>query len=596
MPMRRPNSARLTRVLSVCALCGFLVARITALAQSTPQQAANTATAPASPAQNAAEMSSQESAPTFKVNVKEVVVRVVARDARGHAVGNLTKDDFQIFDKGKPQVITHFAVEQPGAQVVKEEKTSDQPSGTEHAKSPAVAERFIAYVFDDVHIKFPDLVQARQAADRHFATLQPTDRAAIFSTSGQTILDFTDDRTKLHEALLRLQPRPIGSTGTAECPDISYYMADLIVNKNDPIAMQSAIQDDLSCNSPPSGISQQSAISQANAIVSGEARMQLSIGDHESRVSLGVLMDVVRRISFMPGQRSVVLVSPGFITPQLEYEYSDIIDRALHSEVVISALDARGLYVPPTFGDASRPGPSNAYSGALRIQYDNDEAVANSDILAIFADSTGGTFFHNNNDLDEGFKRVAAAPEYFYVLGFSPQNLKLDGSFHSLKVTAKSPPKLSLQARRGYYAPKHLADPIEDAKQDIQDAVFSQEELRDVPLEVHTQFFKASDSEAKLTVLAHMDVRHLRFRKVDGRNGDELTVVSALFDRNGAYIQGNEKILTLRLKDETLAKKLDNGITMKSSFDAKPGSYLVRVVVRDAEGQLSAENGAVEIP
>jgi hypothetical protein len=53
----------------------------------------------------------------------------------------------------------------------------------------------------------------------------------------------------------------------------------------------------------------------------------------------------------------------------------------------------------------------------------------------------------------------------------------------------------------------------------------------------------------------------------------------------------------MRLKDETLEKRVGSGITVRTSFDVKPGSYLVRLVVRDAEGQLmSAENGAVEIP
>jgi hypothetical protein len=52
-----------------------------------------------------------------------------------------------------------------------------------------------------------------------------------------------------------------------------------------------------------------------------------------------------------------------------------------------------------------------------------------------------------------------------------------------------------------------------------------------------------------------------------------------------------------RLKDETLEKRLNSGITIKSTFDVKIGSYVVRLVVRDAEGQLmAAENGSVRIP
>jgi hypothetical protein len=50
------------------------------------------------------------------------------------------------------------------------------------------------------------------------------------------------------------------------------------------------------------------------------------------------------------------------------------------------------------------------------------------------------------------------------------------------------------------------------------------------------------------------------------------------------------------LKDGTRERKLDSGRTLRTSFDVKPGSYLVRLVVRDEEGQLmSAENGTVEI-
>jgi hypothetical protein len=236
-------------------------------------------------------------------------------------------------------------------------------------------------------------------------------------------------------------------------------------------------------------------------------------------------------------------------------------------------------------------------TAGLFEQYALQEASEDSDILGILADATGGTFFHNSNDLDEGFKRVASTPEYFYVLGFSPQNLKLDGSFHSLKVTLKNPEKLSVQARRGYFAPKHAADPAEEAKQEIEDALFSQDEVHDLPVQLHTQFFKSSDVDAKLTVVAHIDVRRLHFRKVDGRNRDDLIVVSALFNRNGSLVQGSEKTVTMRLKDETLESKLGSGITLKASFDVKPGSYLVRLVVRDTEAQLlSAENDAVQIP
>jgi len=558
--------------------------------------------------QNSAELASHDEPATFKVNVKLVVVRVVIRDAQGHAVGNLRQEDFEIFDKGKPQVISQFEVEQPGALSARTRQLSVEnkplePSAdqlTTSDKIPVAPERFVAYLFDDIHLEFGDLAHVREAAEHHFANLRPTDRAAIFTTSGLTVLDFTDDHTKLHDALLHLNPHPI-SRHRNDCPDISYYQADQILNKNDPEALTIAIQEAIGCE--PLAISPGTTgvpLGNPTATVNAVSASVLAAGDHESSISLGLLKQTVQVISRMPGQRSIVLASPGFIVPRMEYETNEIIDRAVRAQVIINTLDARGLFVVMPFGDASHQ-PTNPLGGDHapppgKSLIEIAAANADDDLLSVLADSTGGVFFHNNNDFDEGFRRVAEAPEYSYVLAFAPQNLKLDGSFHTLKVKLKNPQKLTLQARRGYYAPKHFADPNEEAKQEIEDAMYSQEELHNLPVKLHTQFFKASDDNAKLIVLAQVDVRHLHFRKVEGRNDNVLTCVSAVFNRNGNFIQGMQKVVTMHLKDETLERKLAAGITLKTSFDVKPGSYLVRLVVRDAEGQsMSAENGTVEI-
>src|SRR5271168_3919127 len=348
----------------------LFVCSTTVLAQGGSQSnpAASPATSPAPQSenkQNPEELASRDEPATFKVNVKLVVVRAVVRDSQGHAVGNLRQEDFQVFDKGKPQVISQFEVEQPGTLAAKVRRESVENSGDSLAAdtspttgiAPPVPERFVAYLFDDVHLEFGDLARVREAAERHFASLRPTDRAAIFSTSGQTILDFTDDRTQLHATLLRLQPRPIARGFGETCPDISYYQADLIINRNDPLATQVAIADAIACSPPPPNNSAAAALQMATALVQGASPGVLSAGDHESRIALGLLSDVVRNVSRKPGQRSVVLVSPGFITPQLEYEYTDIIDRAVRWQVVINTLDARGLYVPTSLVDASRSNP-----------------------------------------------------------------------------------------------------------------------------------------------------------------------------------------------------------------------------------------------
>ena len=583
-----------------CLLCTvwLLVCPAPAFAQAAPQPAPSPA--PQSEIkQDSAEIATHDEPTTFKVNVRLVVVRAVVRDSQGHAVGNLRQEDFQVFDKGKPQVITQFEVEQPGTIAAKARQKAVENSGdipsSDAPPNPVNAtpgpERFVAYMFDDVHLEFGDLARVREAAERHFATLRPTDRAAIFTTSGRTTLDFTDDRNKLHQAVVSLQPHPISHGFEGDCPRISYYQADLIINRRDPEAGQVALQEATDC--APKDL-QGRPVGNPEATVSSVSAEVFNAGEQESRIALGSLKDVIHIVSRKPGQRSVVFASPGFIAPQLEYEYIDIIDHAVRSQIAINTLDARGLYAILPFGDVSQQSTHAPPPGKALIE--SAAASANDDLLQVLADGTGGTFFHNNNDFDQGFRRVAETPEYSYMLAFVPQNLKLDGSFHSLKVTVKNQQKLTLQARRGYYAPKNFGNPDEQAKQEIEDAMYSQEELHNLPVNLHTQFFKASDQDAELVVVAHVDVKRLHFRKAEGRNNNVLTCAFALFNRNGNLVQGTETIATMHLKDATLERKKDSGITLKTSFDVKPGSYLVRLVVRDAEGQMmSAENGTVEI-
>jgi VWFA-related protein len=77
----------------------------------------------------------------------------------------------------------------------------------------------------------------------------------------------------------------------------------------------------------------------------------------------------------------------------------------------------------------------------------------NEDIMAELADGTGGTYFHNSNDLQGGFRLLTEVPEYVYLLELSLQSVKQDGAYHLLKVKAGQD-GLKLQARRGYFAPK----------------------------------------------------------------------------------------------------------------------------------------------
>jgi len=557
---------------------------------------------------NDKELATQEVPSPFKVQVQRnmVLVRAIVRDAKGLPVSGLKKEDFRLFDNGKPQEIDQFAVESSnGNPAVAVKVPEEEPTGEERSARPpedSIPRNYQALYFDDVQMQFEDIAHARDAAERYLAaTLTPAGRVGIFTSSGQGALDFTDDRSQIHAALFKLRPRPTYLRETNACPDISEYQAYLIVEQRDPDATAIASDEYVQCNC--SGLpaqAQQACISQAPNVVDGDATRIMEMAETHNIDILRGLEQVVRRTALMPGRRSVIFISPGFLLYHLETQISEISDRALRANVVVNALDPRGLYVIIPGGDASQENrvmPSNAALSGRKSQLIMNGYSVAEDVLVSFASDTGGQFFHNSNDLDKGFRQVGTLAEVSYVLAFSPRNLKPDGRFHKLKVSLANPKGFTLQARRGYFAPKASEDAAARAKEEIQDAVYSQDDLRELPIEVHTQFFKLNESDVRLSVLTHLDMSSLHFLKQQDRNSNDLTFITVLFDRDGKYLTGKEKKVVCHLRDDTLARLSRTGITLKMEFDVKPGTYMVRQIVRDSQaGQLSGLSRTIEIP
>ena len=391
----------------------------------------------------------------LKIGVDLVTVPVVVRDQSGRAVGNLTRDDFEIFDKGKRESISAFNVESLSAEAGSAHLTSSSAAAPQTAASAGPQPNFIVYLFDDMHLKSADLANVREAAARQIDALTPTDLAAILTTSGTVSSPFTTDHALLKQSLLNLRASPpAGSTPAAPCPHLSYYEADQMLMLSPELLgnppLQLAYAEILDCqhsaNSDPDLIIQ-SALDAARAVKHS--------GDLEDRSALLAVRDVVRWLAKAPGSRNLVLVSPGFfVSSDNRFDESNVIEEGIRDQVVINALDARGLNGAALAGGAAADrsassGPMNLNSNLAR-----EEALQSSAVMEEITAGTGGAFVHNSNDFDGGFARLAAPPAFVYLLGFKPA--KLDGNFHPLKVKLTSENgKLDLQARLGYIAAKH---------------------------------------------------------------------------------------------------------------------------------------------
>jgi VWFA-related protein len=391
---------------------------------------------------------------------------------------------------------------------------SELKTDAKAAAGPPPAPKFVTFFFDDLHMGQLDLPFVKQAA-RAFATkyLKPEDRMSIMTTSGAGDLDFTGD-------------------------------AKLFAEKSDRLTLHTHVV--------------------------------LSLEDYQadSLNTLAALGAAAKRLAAAPGTRILVWMSSGFIIHigngnDVEPDVQRLIDAAVHWNVEVHAIDAKGLYPPGTNSALRRP-------------------------LREISQGTGGHLFENTNDFTSSME-LAAKPEVTYLLAFNPGGR--DGKFHTLKIRFKSKRGELLEFRPGYFSRKD--DESEKrlaARAPMDEAVFSKQTLQGVPTAVTLTGGQPKDGAIPVSIGITVDVNGLQFTSSHGRHMQQIVFLMTLLDGSGGYVTGKESIMDLALTDTKLAALKKGGLRAVATLDAAPGTYQVRTVVREGmKGSLAASTTAVEL-
>jgi VWFA-related protein len=504
---------------------------------------ANGSTPQAAPSPTKEDTPSAANEPVFRVHSEEIPVRVVVRDERGNAVGDLRQEDFELFDSGKPQQLTGFRVERRGDENPPSGKAGQGTQGSAATRpQPApMPQRYVMFLFDDLNLTFDEIMSTHAATTRAIGNaLEPGTRVALLTESGKQHIDFTDDPAKLEDALNRVAPQ-----------------------------------------TPPADFPEDSQLGLSGRIP--RAAPQPGPFEHAHfRALLKVIEAAVRRLAMMPGERSIVFVSPGFPIPVGERsDYWNLIDWAARRGIPINTLDPRGVWVFPGFGAEHQKIDANLMGLFSR------EVEQSLDLRGL-ADGTGGIAVRSTNDFDGGFKRIATRPEFTYMLAFSPPELVPDGKYHKLKVEVRNRRGVTVQARDGYLAPDRKLTEAEQAAREIDEAVYSRGETREIPVTVAGT---CPAKPAAVCVSLRIGLGSTRFTNVGGRSRASLTATVGLFDSNGIYVDGKQDNLDL----DYAGGKVPASVQVRGGFHAAPGPCVVRVVVRDQDGQMSSINRTVEV-
>jgi hypothetical protein len=286
----------------------------------------------------------------------------------------------------------------------------------------------------------------------------------------------------------------------------------------------------------------------------------------------------------------------GFIASMLDSDRDEVIDRDIHSGIVINALDAKALWT-------ESPGRVSETAGALPLATFIFETTTigsrnemMNDVMQEFASGTGGLFFHDNNDLAAGFSLLAAVPETIYLIAFQPDADTAAGQYRKLKVRLMAKSNDYVQTRPGYVTPANVAAAVAPSFRLIDQQAAASDVLTGVPVQLTVRVGKSANGDTVLSTVIHVDLAPLKFARRDDRHVQKLSFIGELLDASGKMVAAKEGAMDLALKDDTLARLTASGVNAGLTFAAPPGPYKIRVVVEDADGKMAALNQAVEVP
>ena len=225
-----------------------------------------------------------------------------------------------------------------------------------------------------------------------------------------------------------------------EWPRLESEFEALRIESGDARHLQEAIQRN--CDERPEECARVGVIEQIENELQWNARRYLDEARIAAHRVVQTLAVVTQGLGRMEGRKTVMLVTEGFFVEDSRGALAQIAARAARFGISIYSIDARGVARTSTgASDASQAGPRIAPGVFDTIE----------DGPFILAADTGGFVIHNTNEFEKAFERVADDTSTYYVLGYTPTNASLDGTFRKIDVTVKWK-GMTVRARKGYLA------------------------------------------------------------------------------------------------------------------------------------------------
>lgn len=521
--------------------------------------------------------------PEIHVSTRLVRVDVIVRDKNGPVTG-LTKDDFTIFDRGKPQPISIFSVNiassspEPAQAALSAELL---PANTFSNSSlvGAAAPRSVTVIlldnlntlsdapagWDDPHspekapfwAEYNALANAKAHLTDFIQKLDPRDRVAIYGlgSSLSILCDFTSDRAQLLAILKNYDARSVTSREKAEPGGV----------RSNP---------DRAGLDGFNGSMDESA--EGLAAITNEDRAQ---------DTMTALQSIANRVASIPGRKNLV-----WLTSNLPFSGTALARILSPAQIAAYPIDARGLLTRAPIAHPGGDGFASSSRDAATIMT-NAEPIG-IETMRQLADQTGGEAFVNTNNITGAIRDAIEDSAVTYTLGFYIPRSALDGTFHELKVEV-SRKDVTVRHAKGYFAiPQSDASKDQDMAKMVS-AIESPLESSAIPLRATLSRGRPRAAAQSLDILCSIDAHGLRFAQTGSVHNVYFEVYVIEQDQIGKVLHQTGKTYKLHIPQNEYDAILKSGIVYRGGVQLVAGTSTVRILVEDT---ATGEVGSLIIP
>ncbi len=543
-----------------------------------------------------------------RVKSNLVNIDVLVKDKKGKYIPDLKAEDFTIFENGVQQKVEFFDAPLVGVS----NQTSTAATGTTQPDTaatapPAVTRNYVTLVLDSQSTDVTNLKQVREGMIR-YAREQINDGDAVALlrvTNGLQLLQpFTHDKAKLIAVL-----EGLGSGADSKnferqdiADNITRLRGELQVANEAP---STAIQ------SPGAG-SNAARIMIMRAMLAQFIKLRTALSLQQSRPVLAAIAAICEGLRSVPGKKTLVLFSQGFITPAvLDWQVQSTIDIANRANVAIYIIDSAGLKAsaPNTTalgGTSPLGGISAATNQEQRIRavggetifdYSRQEGLGREyDILYRMSGDTGGRFLKGNNDIGQGLERINQEIQSRYTLAYRSTNQNFDSSFRKVKIEVRRP-DAQIISRSGYYAiPPEEIVLLSPADKKLFDNFAAIESNPGMQVSISVSQFRSRDGLYTIPLAIEVPPEAVQTERKGDKRLLQLEVLGVLKSADAmlSRLGGN---FDVSLTDAQYQTIVSNNIYYRQDLMLTPGQYTIDLIVKDRQsGKMSARREQLVLP